>query len=153
MIVAEIYGDITEAPEAVIAHGVNCQNVMGSGVAKALYQKWPKVKEEYHAHSVKFEAVYINGQEDALGCVSHVEVGEGKTVLNCFTQEFYGRDKKVYVSYQAIRDCFEAINLHFSDEIVAIPQIGCGLAGGDWETVKNIINEMTPDTDIVVYSL
>lgn len=40
--------DITtvEAP-ALILHGVNCQRAMRSGVAKALYSKWPQVREEY----------------------------------------------------------------------------------------------------------
>lgn len=35
MITKYIIGDITETELNYIAHGVNCQNVMGSGVAKA----------------------------------------------------------------------------------------------------------------------
>ena len=48
MITKYIIGDITETELKYIAHGVNCQNVMGSGVAKALYTKFPEVKERYH---------------------------------------------------------------------------------------------------------
>lgn len=34
-----VIGDITEATEDLILHQVNCQNIMGSGVAKVLYTK------------------------------------------------------------------------------------------------------------------
>lgn len=39
-------------------------------------------------------------------------------------------------------------------EEVAIPKIGCGLAGGDWEVVSRIIDEATgDDLDVYVYEL
>jgi O-acetyl-ADP-ribose deacetylase (regulator of RNase III) len=44
MITRYIQGDITETELDFIAHGVNCQNTMGSGVAKALFTKWIGVK-------------------------------------------------------------------------------------------------------------
>lgn len=37
--------DITTIDEGVILHQVNCQNAMGSGVAKALFSKWPQIKQ------------------------------------------------------------------------------------------------------------
>jgi O-acetyl-ADP-ribose deacetylase (regulator of RNase III) len=37
----------TVTAPAIIMHGVNCQRTMQSGIAKALYTKWPEVKEEY----------------------------------------------------------------------------------------------------------
>ena len=40
--------DITTITKGVIMHQVNCQDVMGSGVAKALYTKYPQVKDEFH---------------------------------------------------------------------------------------------------------
>ena len=40
--------DITTITKGVIMHQVNCKNVMGSGVAKALYTKHPQVKDEFH---------------------------------------------------------------------------------------------------------
>lgn len=40
----EIFGDITKISQGIIMHQVNCQNVMGAGVAKSLYQIYPRVK-------------------------------------------------------------------------------------------------------------
>ena len=39
------------------------------------------------------------------------------------------------------------------DQTIAIPKIGCGLAGGDWEKVKVIIEDVFSEYDVVVYSL
>ena len=45
--------DITTIEKGVIMHQVNCQNVMGAGVAKALYTKHPKVKAAFHQMAKK----------------------------------------------------------------------------------------------------
>lgn len=40
-------GNLLNAPQKVIAHQVNCQGKMGSGVAKVIRDKYPKVYETY----------------------------------------------------------------------------------------------------------
>ena len=143
MIVAEIQGDIRDTDIQYIAHGVNCQGKMGSGVAKALFTLWPKVRSQYldfHKHNIH---IVINGTEDFLGVVQFIDCLD-KTILNMFTQNYYGYDGKLYLSYEALRECFENI-MKFDVTELAIPRIGCGLAGGDWEKVKEIINDVTKD--------
>ena len=121
--------DITEvrAP-GMIAHGVNCQDRMGAGVAKALYTKWPLVKSKYHA----FE--YVD-----LGNVQFVTVESGLIVANCFTQQYYGRQSNVqYADPEAVNECLVRVAEHACIELgvdeVFIPRIGCGLGGLDWKT-------------------
>ena len=43
--------DVTKISRGVIMHQVNCQNLMGAGVAKALYTKYPQVKEKIPSNS------------------------------------------------------------------------------------------------------
>jgi O-acetyl-ADP-ribose deacetylase (regulator of RNase III) len=119
--------DITEVEgPAIIAHGVNCQNVMGSGVAKALYTKWPQVKENYHEFGPK-----------ELGAFQIVPIYGNLQVANCFTQKYYGRDGKVYAEPSAIRKALGKVCEVASDLLgvttIYIPRIGCGLGGLDWE--------------------
>lgn len=143
MIVEEIQGNLLDTSVGVIAHGVNCQNEMGSGVARALFVKWPNVKTFYHRF------VEQNSWEDnrgLLGDYHEVRVGNllnKKIIVNCFTQLYYGYDGKKYVSYDAIFDCFKELSTIYDE--IAIPKIGCGLAGGNWEIVKQIINDATED--------
>lgn len=141
-----------EAPQPFIAHGVNCQNKMGSGVAKALYSKWHGVKSLYHLLCDHQKA---NGVQpfEMLGWVQEVTC-HNKTIYNCFTQENYGYDGKLYLDYEALRTCFRDLVMNPPNGDLAIPKIGCGLAGGDWEKVKQIINEETADIiDVYVYYL
>lgn len=115
--------DITTIPGGIILNGVNCQDVMGSGVAKALFTKWPKVKEQYHA---------IGKENMHLGLVDFVQVEENTIVANCWTQEFYGSNGKRYASVDAVRECATKVFEQFGGKIYT-PQIGCGLGGLSWE--------------------
>lgn len=125
----QIQQDITgvQAP-GLIAHGVNCQNAMGSGVARALFEKWPAVKRDYHLYEPK-----------GLGEVQFVQVEQDLWVANCFTQEFYGRDSsRRYADPDAIETCLAKVfrfvkkSLFLPNEVHMVP-IGCGLGGLDYE--------------------
>ena len=143
-------GDLLEAEERYIAHGCNAQGVMGSGVAKALRDKWPEVFNQYRR---LYEVAGLD-----LGFVQGVLVENNKTVLNAITQDRYGTDRR-HADYEAIAKCFGNINSLISGledpehRVVAIPMIGAGLAGGDWMVIEQIIVSETPDIDVVVYQL
>jgi len=148
MITKYIKGDITETELKYIAHGVNCQNVMGSGVAKALFEKFPDVKKQYHS---------INNEiPPTLGHIQIVRT-QKKIIYNLFTQFDYGngyRDGKRYINYSAIVDSLRKMCLLDIKGPVAIPKIGCGLAGGNWEFVEQLINDTVGDSlEIWVYHL
>lgn len=145
MISQYIDGDIRDTELEYIAHGVNSQDKMGSGVAKALYEKWPDVKKKYHAYC---DNVPMGKR---LATVEPVKV-EGKTIYNCFTQYNYGTDGKKYVNYFAIAHCFKMLSISLHGKTLAIPKIGCGLAGGDWKFVEQLINDTVGyDLEIWVY--
>jgi O-acetyl-ADP-ribose deacetylase (regulator of RNase III) len=137
----------TELP--FIAHGVNCRNRMGSGVAKVLYEAYPKVKTSYH----NFASMYEGNEFHLLGFVKPVYIGEvNKTIFNCFTQLNYGYDGERYVNYKAIADCFDYLTIKLEGKQLAIPRIGCGLAGGDWAFMEQLINDTVGDNlEIWVY--
>lgn len=155
IVIKEIKGNLLDTHCKLIAHGVNCQGQMQSGVAKALYEKWPKVKEEY----LKMSKVW-DCPDSLLGSVNFVDIQrryDKIIVANCFTQQNYGYDGQIYLNYQALEFCFSDINLHCLTEgilEIAMPKIGCGLAGGNWEKVKEIIKEeFHHDITINVYFL
>ena len=84
--------DITTITKGVIMHQVNCQNVMGAGVAKALYTKYPQVKEQFHQLATQPE---YNTPQKRFGLVQLVKINEQLVILNSFSQLNYGRKKKM----------------------------------------------------------
>jgi O-acetyl-ADP-ribose deacetylase (regulator of RNase III) len=124
-----------EAP-AIVMHGVNCQQTMQSGVAKALFTKWPQVREDYMS---------ILKNEMVLGKISPINVDEKLFVINCWTQQNYGYDNKSYADVSAIKTCVLEV-IKFSNKIkinnIYSSLIGCGLGGLSWEQdVKPIFLE------------
>jgi O-acetyl-ADP-ribose deacetylase (regulator of RNase III) len=148
-------GDMFKGPERWLLHGCNAQGVMGSGVAK-------RVKELYPEAFLAYLAMAQSGQMKLGGLSWSSEVG-GRVMFNGITQEFYGRDGKQYVSYEAIGDVIERLNhcAQYSDDYltprrvlhVAMPKIGAGLGGGDWDIIAEIIEQGSTHFQPVVYTL
>lgn len=79
-------------------------------------------------------------------------------IANVATQENFGYDGKLYASYDAIQqDLYQVFEYAYMKEYsIALPKIGCGLAGGDWSKVKVIIEDLShqfPAVGVEVYSL
>lgn len=134
----------------VICHQVNCQGVIGAGLAKEIVECWPEVKRDYMALCAEVDA------DDLLGTYILTPVEEG-VIVSIFGQVYYGRDKnRCYTSYGALTCAFHLIHECLHAKKIAIPYgIGCGLAGGDWDVVmKIIVNEFNyadRGPDVVIY--
>ena len=130
--------DITTVNRGVIAHGVNRKLAMNSGVAKAIVERWPEVKEEYLKQDPPLE----------LGEIDPIQIrqtnGEELTIINCYTQETYGREGK-HADLEAVKSCMKKALLFAAMNRFGlyIPQIGSGLGGLDWEQeVKPALEEI-----------
>lgn len=144
-----VRGDILCANTSYICHQVNCRNIMGAGVAKSIYTKYPEVKTEYHRFCSLAKSPY-----DLLGQAQIVPIEQaGISVINLFGQLNYGRKSGViYTDYQAMKNALRKINRLCAGKSVAFPHgIGCGLAGGDWGTVEKIIIRNLLDCNVKVY--
>ena len=144
-----VHGSILDAKEKYICHQVNCRNAMGSGLAKALYEKWPCVKTSYHAVASKF----ISSPRELLGKFQLVYVEDDQYVINVYGQLDYGRDKIViYTDYDALRRAFTGM-AHLDGDFAFPYGFGCGLANGDWETVYGLIRDCFQDHKVTIYQL
>ena len=142
-----IYDDILNANTDIIVHQVNCMGVMGAGLALFIKKEYPR------AYKVYRNACIRNDKKSLLGKIQMVSVGDGKFICNMFAQLEYGRNK-VQTDYNAIEECMDKIYTFakLNNLTVAIPyNIGCGLAGGDWNTVKSIIESRFKDKSIVKF--
>lgn len=143
-------GNLLDVTSGVIAHGVNCQGVMGSGVAKAIREKYPSV---YNIYTKYCEPdVIFDTTSQSLGNVQFIPVDKALVVANCFTQDFYGTNKR-HVNYEAVAKCFASLNKRSNlYGQLNIPKIGAGLGGGDWNVIESIIKSEYK-ADVIVWEL
>lgn len=123
-----------------IVHGCNCFCTMGAGIAKQVKAAFP---EAWAA-----DCATVKGDKAKLGsCTS--AVSRGVRVFNAYIQYDY-RGWGVKADYHAIRQCMTQIAVEHPPLRIGIPQIGAGLAGGDWPTIHSILTEVFQDTDATV---
>lgn len=144
MSIKHVKGDILTTPtrneETIICHQVNCMGVMGAGLAKQVRDKWPIVFSEYKK---------VCGA-DKLGDFQMVQVAPQLYVANLFGQLNFGRDER-QTNYAALTAAlFGAMKEHPGATFRVPYGLGCGLAGGNWETVLNIIKEISDTWDVNV---
>lgn len=144
-------GDVTEAPEKIIVHGCNTQGVMGAGVALAIRKKWPDVYEKYKNHCEEYKSAWGAADVPSIIC----PIPNDQWVFNMMTQpttkgghpfsyDMFAHGLRVLTNYAQRED--------IQTTYVAMPRIGSGLGGGDWEIISKMIERIVPDwLTIVVY--
>lgn len=137
------HGNALNGPERYLAHGCNNKGVMGSGIAKEIRAKFP-IAYEYYRFTFHRSGLVMGN------IIPYLD--QEKNIINCITQNGYGRDGKKYVSYDAIEQCIMHINEMTDGKAVhvAMPKIGAGLGGGNWKIIRTIISE-TATFQPVVY--
>lgn len=146
-----IQKDITTIEKGVIMHQVNCQNVMGAGVAKAIYLKHPLVKQAFHDLAKKEP---YNTPSKRFGLVQPVRINEQLIVLNSFSQLYYGRNKNIkYTDENTLIKNLKKLDVYAKERNLPayVPEkIGCNLANGNWNKIKDFIEN---ETDIIICAL
>ncbi|MDM5298201.1 macro domain-containing protein [Bacillus pumilus] len=148
-----VEGDILNTTKNIVCHQVNCKGVMGAGLAKQIKSKYPNVYKEY-----KRLCENQNIENKLLGATQFVDVSGNKTIANLFAQYSYGV-KTRQTDYEAMKLCLNSLNSIIKTDYskykgcsIAMPYgIGCGLAGGDWNIVKQMIDDILADCDVTIY--
>lgn len=149
----EVKGDLIEMALKgefdVIAHGCNCFCIQGAGIA---YQ----MAETFDTHLIKGEEPEFRGKIDKLGNIQSARrnlptkpyqlMAESITVVNAYTQYLPGAN----LDYHALFLCLKKMNVYYKGFHIGLPQIGCGIGGGDWEIVKRAIELYLTDCDVTV---
>ena len=146
-----VQGNLLNAEEKYTIQSVNCQGVMGSGVAKQIRNKWNKVYENYKTicDNIKTQG---SATSELLGYTQFVIVDVDKTVINLFGQDRYGLDKR-HTNYIALIEGMIDI-LNRVDGNIALPyKMGCDRGGADWNKFYSVLECLAEDFkyDIVIY--
>ena len=145
-------GDILDATENIIVQQVNHKKVMGAGLALQIRNKYPGIYDAY----CKFCDNYSFEMIKNIGIVCMYNTKENSKWIACvWGQDGFGIGG-VYTDYDALKSGLMTVCYYakMDDLSVAIPYgIGCGLAGGDWNVVKEIIESVFYDYEATIYKL
>jgi len=131
-----------------------------------------KAKTQNHGNinklgQIDYEHQYLwfdhpNAKDGLAVAMGHKTTGQPNVkdlfVVNAYTQYKYGRNHEDGVAnpldYEALTLCMRKINHIFKGKKIGLPQIGAGLAGGDWNRIKAIIQTELKDceTTVVIYN-
>lgn len=135
--IVEKVGDVLNSDEQIIVHGCNCMCTMGAGIARQIREQFPAA---YQA-----DQKTLWGDKNKLGSFTYAfeerANGDKVAIVNAYTQYIYTRTE-VDLDYDALRLVMVRICEYFPQKIIAMPRIGCGLAGGDWEKVRTILDSV-----------
>lgn len=143
----EVHGDLISLALRgefdVITHGCNCMSNMGAGIAVPMNFAFDVSLFPMEQTGVDINKLgnidyrgfkFIQGNLAPAGYDDEVTL----TVINSYTQ-YVPSVKMKPLDYEALTLCLRKINKLFNGKHIGLPQIGAGLAGGDWKRIKQII--------------
>ena len=150
--------DIFESGADIICHQVNCQGVMGSGVAKQVRSKYPKAYVEYSKWCNTMSPQELLGKTQLVFLRRPWEDNpnnEPMGIMNIFGQLNYGYNGDCYTDYDALKNSFKTIadfvRIDNTHPTLAFPyKFGCARGGGDWNIVYKIIEEAFQDCIVFI---
>lgn len=133
-------GDIFKLPGVTsYAHGCNCAGAMGKGIAL-------QFKRKFHKMYLQYNSMCTSGNFKP-GDIFPYEYTPGSFVYNLATQKHYSIRGQL-AKLEHIRKSVNKMLMHASAHKVkdiAMPKIGAGLGGLDWEDVKIVLEDVIED--------
>lgn len=142
-------GDLLASPDVdAIVNTVNCVGVMGKGIALQFKKKWP---ENFRAYCDACKKGEVN-----LGKMFTYDLGSlatPKYIINFPTKMHWRSPSKLIDIQLGLSDLISLIKKN-DIQSIAIPPLGCGNGGLDWNEVFPVIIEafdVLPNVDVRIY--
>lgn len=141
----------------IIPHVCNNVNAFGAGFARDISHHYPIVKDNYH----------LLGKKQKLGHVQYITVYKDNyydhelIIANMIGQNGLKSPKnKRPLNYYALAYCMSNVSSFIKNSMVNdttakyeihCPKFGSGLAGGNWNFILNLIEDIWTNYPVVVY--
>lgn len=154
--IVEVEGSLLKdiKPYSVLLHQVNCLGKMGAGLAAQMSKKFDGLWQSYHKYCMWFQEDY-NGKshrDEILGTwhVFKPKDRDDLIICNAFGQEYVSRERQV-TDYDAWNKILSKLELQTRTVNNKLPKdkqwtihapynMGCGLGGGSWNEMYELIN-------------
>lgn len=110
----------------------------GAGFARALRNKYPSVQKDFRDWSA------ANPSNLSLGNTHESAISDDLFVASMVAQHGYGESTKPRIRYAALRNCLSQLREIAANRAATIhmPRIGTGYAGGNWNYVSELVDEI-----------
>jgi len=143
-------GNLLEAPTEALVNTVNTVGVMGKGIALQFKQAYPQMFRAYERGCKAGEVKLGKVQVFDLGGL----VGGPRWIINFPTKGHWRAGSRMADIETGLRDLIATIKrLHIRS--IAVPPLGCGNGGLDWNEVRPRIEsafEELPDVHVLVFA-
>lgn len=148
MSIKYVSGDIFDCEAEAIVNTINCVGVMGRGLALQFKNKYP---ENFQAYQ---QACKLGGvQTGKMFVFQNNQPSSPRYIINFPTKEHWRNNSKIEYIETGLQDLISVIQQNHIQSI-AIPPLGAGLGGLDWQLVKQKIEHSLShldNVDIYVY--
>lgn len=131
-------GDIFNSQCEALVNPVNTRGVMGKGLALAFKNKYP-------AHFENYKRACQNGEMTTDKVLAYQEIN-GPMIICLATKADWRDSSKIEYVSAGLDDLVNQIKA-LGIRSVAIPKLGCGLGGLDWNKVRPLIVEKMSSLD------
>lgn len=123
-----------------LAQGVNCQGVMGAGIAVPFRLRWPTMYVEYAEECDRFPTL-VPGTTLVHDVRPESDATEVRQILNMFTQVMPGRSADYTLLQTAAYSLLKQLP---KDAIfkVGLPWVGCGIGGLERHNVQHLLEQI-----------
>lgn len=123
------YGDLFSSRMSTLVNAVNCQGVMGKGLARQFAARYPGMYDEYRA---------LCARQELRPGILHLYTGSQSWILNFPTKDHWRAPSRL--SY--IQEGLEYFLAHYTKwkiTSIAFPQLGCGSGRLQWSQVEPLM--------------
>ena len=140
-----VSGDLLESDSEALVNAVNCVGIMGKGIALSFKKKFPNMFLQYkEACSLKLirpGKVSIYQINDSLNT---------RYIINFPTKDHWRQKSRLSYISEGLKDLVRVIDKYHISSI-AIPMLGCGNGGLNWNDVIELIEFFLSDLNCSVY--
>jgi O-acetyl-ADP-ribose deacetylase (regulator of RNase III) len=126
-------GDIFNSGCQALVNPVNCQGVMGKGLAKEFKKRFPENFRSY-------KEACVNGWMRIGRC--YVREENGTVIFNFPTKDNWRKPSEYEYIDKGMKYVAETLQMLPYITSIAIPPLGCGLGGLEWDIVGGMIEDI-----------
>lgn len=149
MPIKEVQGNLLDSKCEALINTVNCVGVMGKGIALQFKKKWPSNFLKYKkACDLKYMSIGSNLVFD-LGFFEN----NPRYIINFPTKDHWKDNSRLEYIDSGLSDLKRIIE-EYKIKSIAVPPLGCGNGGLEWDSVKDLIYKYLHDldTEIILYT-